>query len=87
MKSNNTDNEANEITNDDDILIRKKLDIVDLFNKLIDHTYHKSHQKLIIKEKEKSIIFEILKWRLRTLELTAYEEKDSAEEIFAINVF
>ena len=87
MQSNNTGNEANEITNEDDILILKKLDIVDLFNELIEHTYPESHQKLIIEENEKSLIFELLKLRLRNLELTAYEKNDSSEEIFAINVF
>ena len=87
METSKIIKENNEITNEDDVLLQKKLDIVLLFNELLEYTYSESHQKLIIKENEKSLIFELLQSRLRTLELTANEKEDSSEEIFAINLF
>ena len=66
---------------------QKKLDIVSLFNELIRYTFPERHQKLVIRDKEKRPIFELLKSKLRTLELAANGTTDSSEDIFAINVF
>ena len=87
METSKIIKENNEIANEDDVLLQKKLDIVLLFNELLEYTYSESHQKLIIEKKKKSLIFKLLQCRLRTLELTANEKEDSSEEIFAINLF
>ena len=87
MKTSQTSDAINEKTKEDDLLNKRKLKVVLLFNELLVYTYPESHQKLIIRERQMSLIFELLKSRLRTLELTANEKKDSTNEIFAINVF
>ena len=64
-----------------------KLDIVSLFNELIRYTFSERHQELVIRDKEKKSIFELLKSKLRTLELAANGTTDSSEDNFSINVF
>ena len=87
MKLSKTSEETNEMPNECKSRYQMKLDIVSLFNELIRYTFPERHQKLVIRDKEKRSIFELLKSKLRTLELAANGTTDSSEDIFAINVF
>ena len=87
MKTSQTNDTTNEKAKENDLLNKRKLKVVLLFNELLVYTFPDSHQKLMIRERQMPLIFELLKSRLRTLELTANEKKDSSNEIFAINVF
>ena len=86
MKLSKTREETNEMPNECKSRYQMKLDIVSLFNELIKSTFPERHQELVIRDNEKRPIFELLKFKLRTLELTANGTTDSSEDIFAINV-
>ena len=83
----NSNQETSEMPKECKTLYQMKLDIVSLFNELIKSTFPERHQELVIRDNEKRPIFELLKFKLRTLELTANGTTDSSEDIFAINVF
>ena len=87
MKTSQINDTTNEKAKENYLLNKRKLKVMFLFNELLVYTFPDSHQKLMIRERQMSLIFELLKSRLRTLELTANEKKDSSNEIFAINVF
>ena len=87
MKTSQASVSTNEKAKKYDLQNQRKLKVVLLFNELLAYTYTECHQKLMIKDRQMPLIFELLKSRLRTLELTASEKKDSSNETFAINVF
>ena len=83
-----TDVEIDEkIKKDFKAYIENQLKIVSLFNSLLKETFPDDHKKLKIEEDEKLIIFDLLQYRIKSLELTAYENSNTSEEILTINVF
>ena len=74
MKTSQASVSTNEKAKKYDLQNQRKLKVVLLFNELLAYTYTECHQKLMIKDRQLPLIFELLKSRLRTLELTAIKK-------------
>lgn len=82
-----TNNEEKEMKIKFDEIVNKELTIVNLFNSLYQDCYKEYYREFNIKEDEKFIIFQLLKEKLKSLELTVEEKENNSDQILKINLF
>jgi hypothetical protein len=82
-----TNKENDEILEEFEKQIENQKEIVKLLNALYQSTFEEYYTELKINDYEKMNIFELLKNKLKYLELNGIEKKDNFKEMLAINLF
>ena len=87
MSTKKDENENIKMKNEFKEIINKELAIVNIYNSLYKACYKEYYREFKIQEDEKFIIFQLLKEKIKFLELTEKEKMNDYEKILMINLF